>query len=201
LPFTIWKSLVLVNCYSCLWVELDPPVSLLASVTTPESPTFSWVSVVRVLSAEKLSSCREDAQSSGSHLCLLVKDECLEGTLSQKLCCFSHPCTLLCRLVSEGPGIQHGVLTYSHGQSLPWKPTLLWWGKCSEVWSSVLPPAWRLRPKRDPVPDVMLLLPPVHSPVQTGLWGIRIQDEVLTWSLPDWYFCVSSVVGFLTDVL
>ena len=30
-----------VSCYSCLWLELVPPVILLASVSTPGSPTLS----------------------------------------------------------------------------------------------------------------------------------------------------------------
>jgi hypothetical protein len=48
-----------VICYSCLWVDLVPPVILLASVSTTGSPTLYWVWVVRVVSAGKLSSCRE----------------------------------------------------------------------------------------------------------------------------------------------
>jgi hypothetical protein len=43
----------------CLWLELVPPVILLASVNTPGSLTLSYVPVVRSLSASKLSSCRE----------------------------------------------------------------------------------------------------------------------------------------------
>jgi hypothetical protein len=42
-----------VSCSSCLWLELVPLVNLLASVSSPGSPTLSWVSVVRVLSAGK----------------------------------------------------------------------------------------------------------------------------------------------------
>jgi hypothetical protein len=30
-----------VSCYSCLWLELAPPVILLASVSTPRIPTLS----------------------------------------------------------------------------------------------------------------------------------------------------------------
>jgi hypothetical protein len=58
--------------------------------------------VVRVLSAGKLSSCREDAQRSGTQICLLSEDEGWKWGLSQKLCCFCSLYTLLCRLVSEG---------------------------------------------------------------------------------------------------
>ena len=68
-----------VRCSSCLWLELVPPVILLASVSTPGSPTLSWDPVVRALSAGKLSSVREGMQRSGSQLCLLSEDEGLEG--------------------------------------------------------------------------------------------------------------------------
>jgi hypothetical protein len=68
-----------VSCYSCLWLELVPHVILLASVSTPGSPTLSWVSVVKALSAGNLSSYREGAQRSGVQLCLLAEDEGLKG--------------------------------------------------------------------------------------------------------------------------
>jgi hypothetical protein len=61
--------------YSCLWLELVSPVILLASVSTPGSPTLSWVSVVSILSVGKLPSCRESGQRSGSWLCLLAEDK------------------------------------------------------------------------------------------------------------------------------
>jgi hypothetical protein len=54
-------------------LELDPPVILLASVSTPGSPTLSWVPVVRALSADKLSSCREGAQKCGAQIHLLSR--------------------------------------------------------------------------------------------------------------------------------
>jgi hypothetical protein len=53
------------SCYSCLWLELVPQVIMLASITIPGRPALSLVSVVRVLSAGKLSSCRKGAQISG----------------------------------------------------------------------------------------------------------------------------------------
>jgi hypothetical protein len=87
--------------------------------------------VVRVLSAGKLSSCREGAQISGVRTCLLAEDEGLEQGLSQKLCFFYLSqklcsfCILysfLCRLVSEGSGTQDlyiiSYLTSSAGKSL-----------------------------------------------------------------------------------
>ena len=89
--------------------------------------------MVRVLSAGKLFSCREGAQRSGAQLCLWAKDEGPKGALFQKLCYFCSLHALLCRLVSEGPGIEDGSLTCSGGQSPPWRPSLLWWGKCTDV--------------------------------------------------------------------
>ena len=67
-----------VSCYSCVWLELVPPVILLASVSIPRRPALSRVSVVRILSAVKLSSCREGTQGSGSQLYLLAEDEGLK---------------------------------------------------------------------------------------------------------------------------
>jgi hypothetical protein len=61
------------SCYSCLWLELVPRVIMLASISRPERLALSLVSVVRVLSAGKLSSCREGAQISGVRTCLLAE--------------------------------------------------------------------------------------------------------------------------------
>jgi hypothetical protein len=61
------------SCYSCLWLELVPEVIKLASISRPWRLALSLVSVVRVLSAGKLSSCREGAQISGVRTCLLAE--------------------------------------------------------------------------------------------------------------------------------
>ena len=61
------------SCYSCLWLELVPQVIMLASISRPGRLALSLVSVVRVLSAGKLSSCREGAQISGVRNCLLAE--------------------------------------------------------------------------------------------------------------------------------
>jgi hypothetical protein len=61
------------SCYSCLWVELVLQVTMLASISRPGRLDLSLVSVVRVLSAGKLSSCREAAQISGVRTCLLAE--------------------------------------------------------------------------------------------------------------------------------
>jgi hypothetical protein len=137
------------------------------------------VSVVRVLSSDKLSSCREGAQRSGVQIFLLAEDEGLKQGLSQKMCCLCSLCAHLPKLVSEGPGTQDGSLTCSGGQSPPsWSP-LLWHGRCPDVWS----------PKLGSVPEAVffylsqrlccfcsLLAHPQQSalsPVQTCLRGTR----------------------------
>jgi hypothetical protein len=108
---------------SCLWLELVPPVILLASVSTPGSPTVSWVPVV---SAGKLSPCREGAQRSGAHIHFLAEEEGQKGPLFKKLCCFCGPCALLYGLVSERPEIQGGDLTWVPGsEPSPEAPKIL----------------------------------------------------------------------------
>ena len=61
------------SCYSCLWLELVPQVIMLASISSPGRLDLSLVSVVRVLSAGKLSSCRKGAKISGVRTCLLAE--------------------------------------------------------------------------------------------------------------------------------
>ena len=61
------------SCYSCLWLELVPQVTLLASISRPGRLALSLVSVGRVFSAGKLSSCREGTQISGVRTCLLAE--------------------------------------------------------------------------------------------------------------------------------
>jgi hypothetical protein len=61
------------SCYSCLWLELVPQVIKLVSISRPGRLALSLVSVVRVFSAGKLSSCKEGAQISGVQTCLLAE--------------------------------------------------------------------------------------------------------------------------------
>ena len=61
------------SCYSCLWLELVPQVIMLASISRPGRLVLSLLSVVRVLSACKLPSCRDGAQISGVQTCLLAE--------------------------------------------------------------------------------------------------------------------------------
>jgi hypothetical protein len=61
------------SCYSFLWLELVPQVTLLASINSPGRLVLSLASVVRVFSAGKLSSCTEGAQIYGVRTCLLAE--------------------------------------------------------------------------------------------------------------------------------
>ena len=61
-----------ISCYSCLWLQLVPPVILLDSISRPGRLDLSCISVVIVLSEGKLSSCREVAQKSGAQVQLLI---------------------------------------------------------------------------------------------------------------------------------
>jgi hypothetical protein len=61
------------SCYSCLWLELVPQVTLLASISRAGRLALSLVSVVNVFSAGTLSSCREGPQIPGVRTCFLAK--------------------------------------------------------------------------------------------------------------------------------
>ena len=103
--------------------------------------------MVRVLSAGKLSSCREGAQISGIQTCLLAEDEGLKQGLSQKICCFCSLHAHLHRLVSKGSRTQDGSLTCSGGQSPP-----------GQTLSSGGEGAGCLEPKKGSVPEAVSLL-------------------------------------------
>jgi hypothetical protein len=119
--------------------------------------------VVRVLSAGKLSSCREGAQRSGVQTCLLAEDECLKQEGLSQMCCLHSPRADLCRLVSKGAWTQDGSLTCSGTHSPTRQTPLLWQGRCPDVWS----------PRRGSVPEAVSLLQSTHLTVQTGLWGTQ----------------------------
>jgi hypothetical protein len=102
-------------------------VILLASISRPGRLALSSVSMVRVLSADKLSSCREGAQISGIRTCLLAEDKGLKQglsqkvchfCLSQKLCNFCSPHSHLHSLVSERFRTRDGSSRYS-GKAVP----------------------------------------------------------------------------------
>jgi hypothetical protein len=114
-----------VRCSSCLWLELVPPLILLAAVSTPGSPTLSWIPVVRALSAGKLSSCREVAQSSGAQLSLLVEDEGLKQPCPRSSVA-SATRVLSCEDWSlKDLEYKMGLSPESQSQSPLWRPTLL----------------------------------------------------------------------------
>ena len=92
--------------------------------------------MIRVLSAGKLSSCREGAQISGIWTCKLTEGEIPKEGLSQKLCIFCRPHSHLRRLVCEGSGTQDGSPKCSVAEpSRAGCTPLLWWGRCPDVWS------------------------------------------------------------------
>ena len=64
--------------------------------------------MVRILSAGKLSSCREGTQMSGVRSCLLAEDEGPETGPVPDAVSFCSPHSHLRRLVSEGSGNQDG---------------------------------------------------------------------------------------------
>ena len=78
-----------VSFSKCLWLELVPPVNLLATVSTPRSPTLSWISVVRLLSEGKLSSCKEGAQRSGPSSASWLKMKTGNGPCSRSYVVFA----------------------------------------------------------------------------------------------------------------
>ena len=104
--------------------------------------------MVRVLSADKLSSCREGAQISGLWTCLLAEDEGLKQGLSQELCSFSIPHSYLCSLISDGSGTQNGFPRCSGRALLGGADTSPLAGKLSGC----------LEPKTVSVPEAVLLL-------------------------------------------
>ena len=108
---------------------------LLASISRPGRLALSWVSVVRALSAGKLSSCREGAQISGIQTCLLAEDEGPETGPVPDAVSFCSPHSHLRRLVSEGSGNQDGYSRCSGKPSRAGRTPLLWQGRCLDVWS------------------------------------------------------------------
>jgi hypothetical protein len=110
---------------SLLWLEHVLLVILLASVSTPGSPTLSWVPVVRSLCAGKLSSCREGAQMSEAQVNLLPDSKSPKGPCP-KISVASVPQVLSCVDWSlKDLGYKMVLSPESHGQSPLWSLTLL----------------------------------------------------------------------------
>ena len=81
--------------------------------------------MVRALSVGKLSSGREDAQKSGSQLCLLTEDEGQKGPCPRSSVA-SVALVLSCSNWSlRDPGYKMALSPETWGQSLLWRPTLL----------------------------------------------------------------------------
>jgi hypothetical protein len=100
--------------------------------------------VVRALSADKLSSYREGAQTSGVQTSLLAEDEGPQQDLSQKLCCFVLSQNLLASVCTLSP-VQTTFWRSPGTKMAPtdpeakaswagWTP-VLWAGRWSGVWS------------------------------------------------------------------
>jgi hypothetical protein len=114
-----------VSCSRCLSLELVHPVILLTSVSTPGSPTLSWVPVVRALSARKLSSYRKGPQRSGTLIYLLDIDEGPKEPCSRSSVA-SEAHKLSCTHWSlRYPWYKMLLSPDSWGQSPPWRLTLL----------------------------------------------------------------------------
>jgi hypothetical protein len=102
------------------------------------------MSVVRALSAGKLSSYREGAQISGIRTSLLAKDEGLKQHLSQKLCCFGLSQKLLASVCTLSPvqtnfrwspGTKMASTNPEAKASQDGRTLVLWPGWWSDVWS------------------------------------------------------------------
>ena len=100
-------------------------MTLLASVSTPGSPALSLVSVVRVLSAGKLSSCQEGAQRSGAQICLLSEDEGPKGSCPRSsVASVAHVLSCVDWSLRD-PGYKMVLSPESRSQRPLWRLTLL----------------------------------------------------------------------------
>ena len=128
-----------VSCYSCLWLELVPQVILLASISRPGrlvlSSEFQWSEHSLQASSPLAGKVHRGLELSSASW---LKMKAQKGPCSRICVASAH--TLLQRLDSEEPEIQDGPFTCSTCQSPPWRPSLLWRGKCVDVWSSDLIP-------------------------------------------------------------
>jgi hypothetical protein len=116
--FAFWHLIISgVRCSNCLWLELVPPVILLASVSTPGSPTLSWVPVVRALSVGKLSCCREGAQRFGSQICLLAEIKVPKGPCPRRSVASAAPVLSCVDWSLRDQGYKMVISPESQGQS------------------------------------------------------------------------------------
>jgi hypothetical protein len=129
-----------IRCSSCLWLEFALPVILLASVSSPVTPTLSLVPVVRALSEGKLSSCRQGAQRTGAQICLLAEYEGSKGS------CTRSPFASVAHVLSSDDWLLRDPDTRwcspPEYQCLSpcWRLTVLWQVRCPVVCVSSLSP-------------------------------------------------------------
>jgi hypothetical protein len=107
------------RCSSCLWLELVPPVILLASVSTPVHPTLFCFPVVKALSIGKLSSYREGAQRSGAQIYFLAEDEGPKGPCPRSSVASAAHVLSCLDLSLRDPGYKMALSPESWGQSPP----------------------------------------------------------------------------------
>jgi hypothetical protein len=92
--------------------------------------------VVRAFSAGKLSSGREVGQKSGTQLYLLAEDEVPKGPCPRSSdASVAHMLYFMDRSLRD-PGYKMAISPESQEKIPPWRPTLLWQGRCTEVWVS-----------------------------------------------------------------
>ena len=138
---------------------------LLASVSTPGSPTLSWVPVVRAPSAGKLFSCSKGTQRSGAQLFLQAwKDPVQEALL------LLHP---KCSPVNWSLRDLRYKMVFSPepwGQIPPWSE--LSFGREAVQRSGSQSASWlKMKPRRDPVQEA--LVASVASVLSCVGWSLR----------------------------
>jgi hypothetical protein len=149
-----------VRCSSCLWLGLVPLVILLPSVSTPGSPTLSWVSsftlagkVHRGLELSSASQLNINAWRVPVQEAMLLLQA--HSPVQTSLCGTRD--TRWCSYLVLGSDPSLG--THS----------LLAWKVCRGLELSSA--SWlKMKAQRDPVQEAMLLLQQARSSVQSGLW-------------------------------
>ena len=130
-----------VRCSSCLWLELVPPVILLASDSTPGSPTLSPQSLWSEYSLQTISPLAGKINSGlelSSTSWLKTK---ARSDLVQEALLLLWPHMLSCMDWSmRDQGYNMVILPEYWGRCPPKRPTLLWRGRCPEIWVSALTP-------------------------------------------------------------
>jgi hypothetical protein len=190
-----------VRCYSSFWLELVPPVILLAFVSTPGSPTLSWVPVVRALSAGKFSSGMEDTERSGAHSASWMKMKTQKDPVQEALLLLRPTCSPIWIGLWETQDTRRWSHLSPQGKSPPWRLTPLWQGRCTEVWVSALPSGWGWRPEESLSKKLCCFCGQERSFVWTALWetpNTRWQSRLEICFL---YFRISVLIIIINSVL